>query len=611
MKRINLFFLVLILGGAVNAQVDDSFLLEEVIINEDRMPHSISEADRTVRIIDGQRLQEQNVSNLQDMLAYVSGVDLRQRGSQGVQADVGIRGSNFEQVLILVNGMKMYDPQTGHHNLNLPIPIQNIERVEVIKGPMAHVYGPNAFAGVINIITKTAETSSVSLSGMGGSYGLREGQLSVNLGGKYRQLISLSSTSSDTFRYNTDFETFNILYQGETEGNGNRLEFMAGMNEKQFGANGFYASSDYPHQYEETRGLFGGITYERQLNDSNRLSFRFYARQHDDHYVFNRSNPSVFENFHTTYVYAAETGWNREGKKSHLYAGLDFRHEGIMSSNLDTHSRSILAVYGNYRYNLSESFRLNAGLNLSQISDYPLQAFPNLSLNYKLNHAWNLYGSAARSYRVPSYTDLFYVGRENIGNPELRAEKAYSYELGSRWIKEVFQLQGSLFYRDAANAIEWVRDNDSALWQPRNFHRVQTSGVELEMRFLAADFFENKGPFEDVRLSYTYLNSDLATLDEVESKYAFEYLRHQLIGQVQHKLFGELHHLISLRFLDRFHMDPYWLVDSRIYWKEENWLAFVEATNLFNQTYRETNLVRMPGRWIRFGARWTLDFSSF
>lgn len=605
--RENLLHLFVVIGLPLIsvAQTDTaSVSIDEVAIIEERVPHSIADAAQSISIISGEMLIKENVANLNEVLAYVSGVDLRQRGAQGVQADVGIRGSSFEQVLILLNGMKMNDPQTGHHHLNLPVPLQSIERIEVIKGPMAHIYGPNAFAGVINIITKVPEEAGGNVSGLYGSYNLREVQASVALPtGKYRQLISGSWSAADAWTHNTDFNIGNLFYQGVFEHQAHRLEVMGAYNDKKFGANGFYGSSDFRDQYEETSGVYAGLNYTYQLSERQQIRTTVYQRRHTDRWVFFRENPDFFENRHRSRVDAAELVWQHHGERIQWFSGIDLRRESIASTNLDTLHRDIVSGYVNARYRLGR-LTVNPGLNVSKIGNYDLQAFPSLSFSFQADDHWNAFANIGRSYRVPSFTDLYYEGPENIGNAGLQPESAWSTELGVRRTQSFWQMQASVFGRQTGNAIEWVRPQDSTQWQPQNFHEIRTVGVEVEQRFL---FSAIAGPgffLEDVRFSYTFLHSDFLNQDELQSKYAFEYLRHQAFVRVRHKVAGPVKHHLSVRFADRYHLPEVFTIDSRLYYEKNRLLFFIEAANLLDRRYRETNLVELPGRWIRGGFNW-------
>jgi len=165
---VGLFFLAL----AANGQTDTTTQkLEEVLIQENRIQLPFSKQNRSIVLLDRRQLEVSPAKSLNEVLSFVPGVDVRQRGVAGVQADVGIRGGSFEQTLLLLNGIKLSDPQTGHHLMNIPIPLVGIDRVEVLKGPASRIFGQNAFTGAINVITRLAEVPSLRLQSYGGSFG--------------------------------------------------------------------------------------------------------------------------------------------------------------------------------------------------------------------------------------------------------------------------------------------------------------------------------------------------------------------------------------------------------------------------------------------------------
>ena len=254
-----ILFLVAILGSNFNSfsqQRDTTNIIkDEVIVTAGMVPISISEVPRSVYVIRQEDIQNSPVQNLQDLLSYVPGLDLRARGLEGVQADVSLRGGSFEQTLILLDGVKLNDPQTGHHNMNLPVNMNDIERVEILKGPASSIYGPNAFAGVINFITKKANNSELSANLSGGSFGFLNGGLSVHV--PYvdsDNLLSISKTKSDGYTHNTNFDITTFYYKSYVPLNSGSANVAVGYTDKSFGANGFY-TTQFPNQWEETKTL--------------------------------------------------------------------------------------------------------------------------------------------------------------------------------------------------------------------------------------------------------------------------------------------------------------------------------------------------------------------
>ena len=605
-------FLVLLLLCAFFtgfSQPNDTIEFSEVVILENRIPTKLSENARSVIVISAAEIEQMNAVSLNEVLSFVAGVDIRQRGPLGVQADVGIRGGSFDQTSILLNGMKVSDPQTGHHAMNLPIAIENIERIEVIKGPAARLYGPNAFAGAINIITKPGDKREVFMAGGYGANQLYSSNLTLNLPGKkLKQTLSLSANGSDSFVYNTDFEIRNAHYQAVLKLKNIELGLLAAANAKKFGANSFYSSTDFRDQYEETESYFGGVTINHTGKKGLVLRGKVYGRQHDDHYVFVRNNPAIYENFHTSNIWAAELGGQKKIGLGSLNFGLDTRNEQIESSNLGNHDRWVSGGFLDYRV-IKGKLLLNPGINLSLISGYSPQVFPGLDISYELKKEFWVFASWGTSFRVPTYTDLYYEGPQNIGNDALDPETAWNIETGLKRKRKYWNAGMAVFSKQAQNGIEWVRDNDTAKWQARNLHDVTTLGFEANGTADLKNLWTTQKVFNNVSLSYAHLNTSFSVENGLISKYQIENIRHQVIVSLNHKLPFGINHQISCRIIDRFHFEQaYSVVDSRIYLKTKQYLVYLEATNLLNTTYRETNLVQMPGRWIRIGGRLNLGF---
>ena len=128
--------------------------LKEIILSSSRIDLPLKENSRTVQFITAEELKKSGVLTIVEGLQLLSGIDIRQRGIVGMQADLYIRGGSFDQTLLLIDGIKLDDAQTGHHTLNFLPPLEMVERIEIVKGPAARIFGQNAFTGAINIVTK-------------------------------------------------------------------------------------------------------------------------------------------------------------------------------------------------------------------------------------------------------------------------------------------------------------------------------------------------------------------------------------------------------------------------------------------------------------------------
>ncbi|MGZ5196793.1 MAG: TonB-dependent receptor, partial [Kaistella sp.] len=242
MKKIILS--VFLVGNILNfsAQTNEKEI-DEVNIQGKFLNLPVKKVNENVTVITRDQLQNSPAKSIEEVLAQFTGFDIRRRGGNGVQADISVRGSSFEQVLILVNGVRMSDSQTGHNSMNIPFDLASVERIEIIKGPSARSFGQNAYAGVVNIITKPSDVENVTISASGGDFETYSLGIGANFGSrKISNFIQVNSSASDGYRYNTDYKINNIFYQNEIALQNGNLKFQAGIQEKKFGANGFYAS---------------------------------------------------------------------------------------------------------------------------------------------------------------------------------------------------------------------------------------------------------------------------------------------------------------------------------------------------------------------------------
>ncbi|MEQ9438887.1 MAG: TonB-dependent receptor [Cyclobacteriaceae bacterium] len=613
MKNFLLLGFALLTHLTLTAQQDSTRTIElaNVIISENRMQTPFSESARSIHVITRETIETSPAQSINELLSYVPGVDIRQRGPAGVQADLRIRGGTFEQVLVLVNGVKMSDPQTGHHLLNLPLDRNNIERIEVLKGPGARVYGQNAFAGAINIVTKVPENQLINAGVYGGDFGTWGGHAGIALPGKqYGQYLSVSHDRSDGYRANADYETTNLFYQSYAKLSGGTLNIMGGHTMRDFGASGFYVAES--EEYEEVRTSLISVDYDTKIQQ---WSFRprLYWRRNHDNYVFIRSNPSAFNNIHTTHVVGTEMNATRQNTWGLTGLGVEFRNERINSDNfsggmqspaLGKWQRSIFGFFAEHRFYFFDRLDVTPGLYANWYSDYGWNLFPGLDASYEITTEWKAFANAGRSFRIPTYTDLYYNGPSNVGNDQLQPEKAWTYEGGIKYFGSHIWGQLSYFYRDGFQLIDWVRSNADQPWQPQNFYNVATQGVETEI----SGQFSKESWVKTASVSYTYLNADLGNTEGVESRYVLDHLNHQFIASLTHKVWKNIHHSARLRYLDRMSQADYWVLDSRLYFQTNQWYVFAEATNLTNTEYTEAGYVPMPGRWFRLGTNVTLPY---
>jgi iron complex outermembrane receptor protein len=327
--------------------------LTEITIQENRLQIPFAKQNRNISILDQSLIRTLPVKSVNELLSYVSGVDVRQRGPWGTQTDIGIDGGTFDQTLVLINGIKISDPQTGHNMMNIPLPLDAIDRIEVLRGPAARIYGVNALNGAINIITKKPQTTGVTANIYAGSnfkkdsadnklYGGYGVQLSASIADENVQhYLALSREQASGYRYNTPFNNNKIFYQNNADlGEKVSLQFLGGFVYNDFGANGFYsAPADKDSKETVQTGLLGlgaTITVNPYWTFKPRVSYRY---NHDD-YIFIREKPEVYHNRHETHVIDGELNNTFTTDIGDFGLGLELRNERINSSNLGNRERS-------------------------------------------------------------------------------------------------------------------------------------------------------------------------------------------------------------------------------------------------------------------------------
>ncbi|REG78332.1 TonB-dependent receptor plug domain-containing protein [Algoriphagus antarcticus] len=608
MKKLVLLVISLALNFTVNAQTDTTTQdLGEVLIRENRIQLPFSKQSRNISLVSKLQIETSPARSLPEVLSFVPGLDIRQRGVTGVQADISIRGGSFEQTLMLLNGIKLSDPQTGHHIMNIPVPLVNIDRIEVLKGPASRVFGQNAYAGAINVITELNDKRYARVQGYGGDFGMKglnfAGSLPV---GNYKQNLAISYDDSNGHWYNSDYQVSNIFYEGGVDLNEkNSLKGMIAYTDRDFGANGFYSSS-FPDQWESVQTTLASLSHTVTLENFY-LNTRGYFRRNQDEYVLKRNEPAFYQNFHTTDVFALEANGNFKTKLGTTGFGIETRKESIESTNLGNRERTIAGIFLEQMVNFGTKVDLRAGVYSNYYTGYGWKHFPGAELGFQATKELRLYSGYGISFRIPTYNDLYYQGPTNIGNDQLVPEQAKNFELGAKWSKSGFFAELVYFNRSTDNLIEWTRPDADTPWQPQNFSEVKFNGVEASLNYRVSPN-SSKFRIKEFMLSYNYINIDLINQPGIETRYALTALKNQVIGGVLLGIGQKLEWNTKMRYLERMSQDPYFLLDMRVDYNRTGKLGFfAEASNITDTDYMEAGTVQMPGRWFRAGFMLNLE----
>ena len=606
--RLTLSTLIVIIATQIFGQtssIDTLANFDEIVVSANRIDIPFSQDSRSINIISKEQIQKMDPTDINQLLQVVAGVDVRQRGVQGVQADVSIRGGTFEQTLVLINGVRMSDPQTGHHLMNLPIAVEDIERVEIIKGPAARIYGQNAFAGAINIITKVKDDFGLTLKAEYGQNDLRQVYVNTSVPiGKYKQSISGSYRSSDGYRFNTDFSIANLFYQSQIEFNQGEANFLVGYVDRDFGANGFYGNETFVDQFESVQTFIANASAKKRFGNWV-IKPRIAYRKNNDNWQFRREDPEFFQNFHESGVLTSEIQTSMFHNLGALGFGIEHNYLTLESSNLKdqdgngSHLRNQLGIHLENRFILMDGkLDITPGILALYISDrQEFSYYPGVDLGYSLNDQVKLFSNIGWTTRIPSFTDLYYQDSGNSGNPNLIPERAFTYEVGAKYYRGNQYLQLSFFDRKASDQIDWFRVSEDEKWMPDNFNIATYRGFDISYQ----NTFKDIKFLDFVSVSYTYINATFEENDFQFSRNQLENLRHQLIVQPQFSA-GDFGLNLVFKYNDRVSLENYYTLDANVSYRIKEQKVFLRANNLTNQIYRETNLVEMPGRWISGGV---------
>lgn len=603
MKKVFYLASLLMFTIVMNAQENDqkTDTLKEVVISSSRIDLPFKENSRTIQIVTAEDIKKLGVTNVADALQQIAGIDVRRQGVNGMQSDLYIRGGSFDQTLLLIDGIKVDDAQTGHHTMNLALPIEVIKRIEVIKGPAARIFGQNAFTGAINIVTKDVEDNSLIAKVQGGSFDQFIAEVTGTVSLKESShIVHFSKNFSEGYRHNSDFDNTNYVLKSQFNKNKLPIELLTSYSERKFGANGFYGIPSATEQYEETQAsLIGFSTIIKNGNWT--FKPRVYWRRNQDLYLYIRSNPSAYRNMHITNKVAAELNGSYQSNVGITGFGVEFSKYYISSNRLGDNQREIATLFLEHRFQFFNNILdVTPGISASYFSDFDNQFFPGLDVGVKISDKFRAYGNIGTSYRVPTYTNLYYTSPTTISNPDLNTEEAFSQEVGFKYISNRFNLSVAAFNRDADNLIDYVRENTTDAWQAQNIQSVNTKGYETQVDYL---FTINKLP-QKIQLGYSYLDNDVKTSEANFSQYSINSMKHQFTSSLQFNIFKGFNTTFAYRYVERTAGMSYNVYDVNVSYRIKAFELSMFANNIFNAEYIESGMIPMPKGNVLFGMKY-------
>jgi iron complex outermembrane recepter protein len=571
------------------AQQPPSVARQTVVVTGTYEPLSLEEADRAVTVfpVGDQALL---LNGLPDLLRLDPSLDLRQRAPGGVQADLSIRGAGFGQTVVLLNGQRLNDPQSAHHDMDIPVPLEAVSRVETLRGSGSTIYGSDAGGGVINIITEKPERTEVRLRAAAGNFGINQQRGSIAGGAAVvSERLAFSRDFSSGFMPDRDYRNLQLASMTHVATGLGPADVTLAYMDKPFGADQFYGNFN---SWEDTKTWFAAA--QQTIGAKTTASFSY--RRHSDLFVLYRDRPELFVNRHAAETWQASVR-RREPLSSGVtaYYGVEAIRESIASSNLGNHRRARGAVYGAIDFRALRRFSLSLAAREEVYRRGGGEFSPTVAGGVWLSSRWKLRASASRAFRIPSYTDLYYHDPGNVGSPDLRPERTWTYEGGADWNPARVRAGLTLFARRERDGIDYYRRSAADIWRALNIQNLNFRGVEASLRLAPA-----RGQSVDFR--YTGLRATQDTLPLGLTKYTFNYPKHSGVAAWQAGLPGGLLVRMRLGVLDRLGSRPYALWDIYAASSRGRVHPFVQVANVTATSYQEVPGVRMPGRMVIGGV---------
>jgi vitamin B12 transporter len=603
-------FLINFLYGQKNITI------QEVTIFENRQPQTLlKKSNKNGASINTEALREKPNVDLINALTYTAGIELSQRNQQGAQADLSISGGTFDQSLVMINGYKVNDLQTGHHVMNLPFSIAAIKNIQVYRGTQSRSYGAGPLTGVMHIDVSPNEKNGIWMQGsiQGNAINSEESQKYLHRNwmagfhfgdSKNRYLLSLSHDKGEGYRFNSASHRNTVTFSSQHQFNeNNKLSILASGLIQDFGANGFYAPPFDSFSQENIQTALIGVTYQSKILGWNSI-LRSYFRTHRDQYILRNFQPNFYNNKHLGNVFGLEHHVSKNNLLGTFGAGIDYRHEQIESNNLGNHTRKNAGLFLEQKWNLLKKLDASTGIYANYNSDFGVHFFPGAEMGYWISNPLKVYVSSEFGMRNPTFTDLHYSDRANIGNPNLIAEKGATHTFGVKWNSNFGFFQTALFYRHIDNMIVWI-DTDSSsrrLWQPQNLRKMETIGLQTEFNSKRIALSTNLG----IQFQSSYQNLHFVqNLDG--TKNSLQALKHQWINQIHFDIYKKIQCQLNFRFLEHFDSQSYLLLDSRVSYCLNKFTFFINLNNISNTTYYNVNQINMPQRNFTLG----IQFSDF
>lgn len=623
------------------ADDEEARLLGEAVVAGSRAPLTAGLAARQVTTLGRRELAAAGVESINDVLKLAAGADVRQRGGFGVQTDISLDGGTFDQIAILVNGVAINNAQTGHNAADFPLNIDDVERIELIEGAASRLFGSQAFAGAINVVTRQGgRPLEVSVSS--GSYGTWQASArsALTLSPRLHTSVSVGYRRSDGAVSNGGFEGVKAYWQGRYEDDALRLDAQAGVTATDFGANTFYSGA-FPNQWEALRRYL--LSARAETKGRVHLSGQLSWLRNVDHYQLVRGTTQG-ENFNRGDAFTAGLSLWTAWRLGRTAVGAEVREEELYSTNmgrlLPEHlhfpvrgGQGAMYTRRDARTNVSYHAEHNIVLGRATISAGVIgerntaarrgfRFYPGVDVSLRPAAAWRFHASWNTALRLPTFTDLWYKTPAQEGNAGLQPERCWSLRAGATYQGRVLHAAAKAHFTRGHDMIDWVMYAPDDAYHATSFS-LDKAGLALSAAADLEAWLGRRQPLRRLTADYAWLHQHRRRGEEFfKSNYALEYLRHKFTATLTHTIAGPLEASWSLRVQQReggylpytdgvpaTELKPYGthaLLDCRLTWRAPRYELFADLSNLTAKRYYDLGNVRQPGFLVMAGARWRL-----
>ena len=626
-------------------------------------------APRALAVLNAEEVAQTGAPSLADVLEAVPGIDVRSRGSVGIQTDLSVRGGTFEQTALWVDGVRWSAPHTGHHLMDLPVDPEDISRVEVFRGGASSALGTGAMTGAVALTAGPATKDGTLLVDESGQNGWLRAKVTTDFGtdlstatgtvSRHRIAVSQTRTNGTLGKgTNTDASILRARYSGWLAGEWGSLRTSVGYAGKAFGALNFYTSA-FPYQFEETRTLqaqarytktWGNLEYDAAVYHRTHLDEFHLYREHEDYYVRTDDGFLVFgtdtaaswygaPNNHISHTTGMRDGLRYSSALGETFVSADLRREFIKSNLLGVDSLGDddgVYLRGDVRFNTDVAvghraefgrFALSATAAWNVNSMFGTRFVPGAELALDLTGDGSsiLFASANRSVRHPSYTDLYYTLGGAVGSRDLQSEWADHLETGVRLGLSPdgvygIQFEQALFHRQGHDLIDWARANGSETTNAINLREVTFTGLETVVNVTPNETLSGAWQVRYARLGFTTMEASESSAG-FESNYVLDGLKTKADASIGVVVPGEVRLDVRWSHQDRLggyvsgetgqevEYEPFSLVSctvSRMF-LDHQLRSYVRVDNALDREYVDLGNVQQPGRWVRLGFAYQMN----